>query len=697
MTARRGWLSKLRSRSADGWAPSLALIAMALLGQIAALSLIDSPPFAVYQHYWPWSRLLTSRPPGLFVLAIQAFVCLGLAYRARRGLIEGVRLVAPAWTLLLTVGLLGFSSAIPTESVERFVGEALVSCAVMAVAGLNYVLAIRALPLEPLRRMHAALSRKLSISAEVEVRPWDRRLPILAAAWVLIVSTSIAVFVFERVPHIDDSIAYLFQARYMSTGALWLPRPPDPESFGVAHLIVDGAKWYSKFFPGWPAVLALGVALGVPWLVNPVIAAASVLLTHRLVRRIYDLRTAHAVTLLISVSPWLLFLSASMMSHATALFSMLLALLAIDCQRGRSISFWAPVAGASLGMLFLTRPFDAALAGPVAGLWALGVGAKRLSLGALALTGGSAALVAALLFLYNAGLTGNPFMAPQQLWADHLFGSGVDTLGFGPKVGTIGWLENMDPLPGHGLADVVLNDNKNFSLVNFELFGWAFGSLTLACLALRPRGIRGHDGLVVGLVAFIVVGHSFYWGHGGPDFGARYWYLMLVPMAVLTVRGLETVIHGLASRGSTDLLAARAGIFVALACASAMLTVVPWRAAVKYDRYRGIARDFQNIVELHGIENSLIFVRSPRRSDYQAAFTFNPPTLDYGGNVFARDAGARNANAVLAHFPGRPVWVVGRESETDSTIDVIAGPLPPGTRPLDPAVTSARTFQAVIR
>ena len=115
-----------------------------------------------------------------------------------------------------------------------------------------------------------------------------------------------------------------------------------------------------------------------------------------------------------------------MMSHATALFSMLLALLAIDCQRGRSISLWAPVAGASLGMLFLTRPFDAALVGPVAGLWALGVGAKRLTLGALTLTGGSAALVAGLLFLYNAGLTGNPFMAPQQLWADHLFGPGVD-------------------------------------------------------------------------------------------------------------------------------------------------------------------------------------------------------------------------------------------------------------------------------
>ena len=33
----------------------------------------------------------------------------------------------------------------------------------------------------------------------------------------------------------------------------------------------------------------------------------------------------------------------------------------------------------------------------------------------------------------------------------------------------------------------------------------------------------------------------FYWYSGGPDFGARYWYLILVPLVVLSVRGLQAL------------------------------------------------------------------------------------------------------------------------------------------------------------
>lgn len=680
------------------WAPSLALIAMALLGHIAMLSLIDSPPFAVYQHYWPWSQFLSRRPIGLFVLVFQASVCLGLTYRARRDLVEASRRIAPAWTLLLAVGVLGFSSAIPTESVSRSVGEAVMSCVVMGIAGLNYILAIRALPLEGLRRIRAALSRKLTISADRGVRPWDRRLPIVAAVWVLIVSSVVAVWVFERVPHIDDSVAYLFQAKYMSTGTLWLQRPPDPESFGVAHLIVDGDKWYSKFFPGWPAVLALGVILGVPWLVNPLLASASVLLTHAVVRRIYDLRTAHAVTLLISVSPWLLFLSGSMMAHAASLFWLMLALLAIDCQRGRSISVWAPVAGASLGMLFLTRPFEATLVGPVVGLWGLGLGARRLSIGALATVGGTAAMVASLYFLYNAVMTGSPGLAPHQVWGNLFLGPGIDVFGFGPNVGNVPMWRNQDPLPGHGLADVVLNTNKNLALTNFELFGWAFGSLALACVALQPRGLQRRDGLIVGLILSVIIGHAFYWAHGGPDFGARYWYLLIVPLTILTVRGADMALFGLsASRGDSQAIAARVAAFVALASLGALLAVVPWRATVKYHRYRGIGRDFATLAEVRGITDAIVIVRSPERSDYQAAFTFNPPTLDGKGNVFVRDTGGKHLADVLKYFAGRAVWLVGRDPDTDRRLRVLAGPLPPGTLPPGPALTSEQTLQVIVR
>jgi hypothetical protein len=679
------------------WSASVVLFAMAIAGHIAALSLIDVRPFAVYQHYGPWSRLLTrSNAAAVFVLAVQAAVCAWLAGRQWRTLVSAARQIAPAWCLAGGAALLTFSSAIPTESVERFIGEVLLSCGVMVVAGLNVVFAVSALPAEPLRRVGSFLCDRLTLATEEGRRPWDRRLPFIAASWVFVVSSGLAFVVFERVPHIDDSICYLFQAKYMSLGKLWLPRPPEPESFGVAHLIVDGAKWYGKFFPGWPAVLAVGVAARVPWLVNPLLAAASILLVHHLIRRIYGVGTAHGVTLLLSASPWLLFLSASLMAHAASLFWMLLALVAVDRQRERRTGAWPLVAGVSLGMLFLTRPFDAALVGPVVALWAVGLGARRVSMPSLLATGTAAALVAGLYFLYNAALTGNPFAAPHQLWAERLFGPGVEVLGFGPNVGIPLW-RNADPLPGHGIADVLLNANKNFSLLNFELFGWAAGSLVLACIAMQPSAVGWRDSVMIGILVSVIGGHAFYWAPGGPDFGARYWYLTIVPLAVLTIRGADMVVRGLCARGrDPSATAGRVVAFIAFASVAGLSIVVPWRSMTKYHRYRDIGRDFQVITQRRGINDALIFVHSPTRSDYQAAFNFNPLTLTEPGNIFVRDLGAEPAAAILKQFPSRPVWIIGRESEADM-IDVISGPFPPGTNPPRLPIASEASLQAIIR
>ena len=350
----------------------------------------------------------------------------------------------------------------------------------------------------------------------------------------------------------------------------------------------------------------------------------------------------------------------------------------------------------SLGLLFLTRPFDAALVGPAAGLWALGLGGKRLSVGALATTAVSAASVAGLYFVFNAVLTGSPSIAPHHLWADKLFGPGVDAFGFGPNIGIPMW-RNMDPLPGHGLPDVVLNANKNFTLMNFELFGWTAGSLLFACLAMQPGGLQRRDTLMIGIILCIVGGHSFYWAPGGPDFGARYWYLTIVPLAVLTVRGAEVIGARLSRASDAVVVGGRVAGWVAMASIAALVTVVPWRGVTKYYRYRDIGRDFEQVVEARRITGALIFVRSPHRADYEAAFTFNPPMLSGPGNIFAWELGPGHEAAVLRQFPARPVWIIGRKFEADRTIDVVAGPFPAGTKSAGPGWAYDQSLQAIIR
>ena len=46
---------------------------------------------------------------------------------------------------------------------------------------------------------------------------------------------------------------------------------------------------------------------------------------------------------------------------------------------------------------------------------------------------------------------------------------------------------------------------------------------------------------MLAVIAVIVGLHCFYWFSGGPDFGARYWYLVLIPCIVLAVRGLDVL------------------------------------------------------------------------------------------------------------------------------------------------------------
>ena len=57
-----------------------------------------------------------------------------------------------------------------------------------------------------------------------QARPW---LPWLLAAWTLGMAIVLGSVVFERMPHVPDEVAYLFQAKSFASGRLFLPPPPD--------------------------------------------------------------------------------------------------------------------------------------------------------------------------------------------------------------------------------------------------------------------------------------------------------------------------------------------------------------------------------------------------------------------------------------------------------------------------------------
>src|ERR1700731_4468099 len=88
----------------------------------------------------------------------------------------------------------------------------------------------------------------------------------------------------QRFPISGDDYSYLYQAKLFASGKLWAqdrlydPSLPFYDCIETYCLRDDQGHRFSKYPPGWPALLAIGVKLRVPWLIDPLLGALLVFL-----------------------------------------------------------------------------------------------------------------------------------------------------------------------------------------------------------------------------------------------------------------------------------------------------------------------------------------------------------------------------------------------------------------------------------
>ncbi len=277
------------------------------------------------------------------------------------------------------------------------------------------------------------------------------RLILIICLLAFLSTTAVAASAFERLPHLEDEVAYLFQARTLALGRLTVPSPSQPHSFWTPFVLDYGGQRFGKYPPGWPAVLALGVGVGAPWLVNPALTALGLYLVYRLGRALYDTRVGLLAAALGLTSPLLLVLGGSFLSHMATLCALLLFSLGF-LQVARGGRRWiAAAAGLAWGLAFLTRPLTALVYAVPFVAYVIWQAARRGRFRGreylpLALAGGA---VAALLPLYQWAVTGDPWLNPYLLWWPY------DRPGFGLGYG---------PMPGgHSLHYAWINLRQDTS------------------------------------------------------------------------------------------------------------------------------------------------------------------------------------------------------------------------------------------
>lgn len=641
-----------------------AWLALLAIGQAAAVSMIDAGQSMHYQHYPPLPELIRIAPWALGIVLAQTLIVLVAAARWWRAWRTQRPPAGPA--MRVAAALLFATSTAATVSADplRYADELAFAAFLQILAVVTLVFAAASVPADALGRFSGWLDRILGSTHE----PSPDGLRLDRFAWVAatvaaMLAIALNVLSYERHPHVPDEVVYQHHARYFAEGMLTMPAAPVPAAFDVDLMEYEPTRWYSPVPPGWPAVLALGALIGAPWIINPLLTGANVLLVYMFLGQLYPKRMTRGATALLAVSPWFLFLGMSLMTHQFTLTCALVAAVGVTRARRSGGLGWGLLAGIGVGATSLIRPLDGVIVGSLIAAWSVGLGGTRLRFASLAGLAVGTAVVGAMVLPYNLAITGDPLRFPINAYVDGHYAPNSNAFGFGPDRG-MGWA--IDPNPGHGPVDGIINANLNVFGINTDLFGWATGSLIFIAWLFCSGAARRRDGLMVAPILAFAGTYFLYYFSGGPDFGARYWFPAVVPLAVLTARGVEVLDRTTNGRAWPAAVALSA---------LAVILYVPWRGVDKYHDYRGMRADIRALAATHEFGDSLVLVRGRRFPDYASAFVQNPIDLTGRGAIYAWDRDADVRAALLRAYGDRPVWVVEGPSITGNGYRVAQGPV----------------------
>ncbi|HEY9151889.1 MAG TPA: STT3 domain-containing protein [Anaerolineales bacterium] len=442
--------------------------------------------------------------------------------------------------------------------------------------------------------------------------------------------------VFNRMPHIEDEMAYVWQAQVLAQGKLTLPSPPDPKLMLVPFVVDYHGQRFGKYPLGWPMLLTFSLLLRARDWVNPILAGLSLWLTYQLGKKLFDERIALLAAFLTLSSPFFLLNSGSLLSHSWALFLSLAFVLAwldtfhhkdtestkdnlvltkklsgIHAFVVRKPPVWltVSVAGLSLGVLAMTRPLTAVGVGLpffIHGIILLARGDRSARIRILTI-GFVTVIVTALIPLWQFAVTGNPLLNPYTFWWPY------DKVGFGPGVGS--------EAGGHNLYWAWFNLQSSMKAGWGDFFGWGHISWLFLPFGAWSLGRDGRRWLMALVFPSLLLVYMAYW-IGSNLFGPRYYYEGFYSVALVSAAGMfwlaEQVIRSAPMRRWMQV-------------ATVLLGVV----LVGYNLIVYLPKRFNEMTDLYGISRSMLipFETATAKSLTPALVVvhFRNSWTDYGG------------------------------------------------------------------
>ncbi len=486
------------------------------------------------------------------------------------------------------------------------------------------------------------------------------RVSLILSIIAVLLSYFVAVRVFEAIPHIEDEIAFAWQARLIADGKLKIDSPAHAKSFLIPFVVDHDGKRFAKYPLGWPTLMGVGVALGMRTIVNPLLAGLAVWLTYRLGKKVFGEIVGTLAALLTVTSPFFMMNSGSLLSHPFGLvLSTAFALSWLDAwsrpeNPASARDKIALVAAAGMmGVLILTRPLTAvAVSIPfiIHGFYLFLRGNTAYRKRLLAFLGTILAFMG-LHFLWQYAVTGDPTVNPYTLWWEY------DRIGFGPAVGRAEG--------GHSLSQAWTNTKFSIWVGRHDLFGWLgyswiflpFGLIAI----LRCRNWRGL--MIACVLPSLVLMYMAYW-IGSWLYGPRYFYEGLFSLTLVSAAGIAwlagwPVLPGLPWKTYTGWQRARPLLvtgLVAVLISTNLIFYTPRRLAGLQGLYtisRSRLTPFST-AEAQGLTPALVIVHPERWMSYGALLELQSPYLDTPF-IFAMSRGTASDQALIADYSDRTV------------------------------------------
>ena len=441
----------------------------------------------------------------------------------------------------------------------------------------------------------------------------------------------IAQVVLHDFPFSEDEFSTLYQARLFAGGRL--AADVTDEAFALNQMVLDG-KLYSKYEPGWPLLLAAGVIAGLPWLVNPLIGAATLWAIYALGRRLFGEHVALGAAAVCALSPFFLLNSASYYSHPASLLTPVAFVLFYirAAEGGRRVD--ALAAGAAIGLGLLVRPFDAffiALPFALHAFW-LAARDRGKRLPQVLLMAATVALFAAALLAYQRLQTGHPLVSPRTLYRDPA------SIGRDLPAST-------RPDVSFDLREIIRLNVLGFTplwlvRLTFWLVPLSAFFVLIALVARKARWER----LLWCSAACLAAGYMLHTASGGDGYGPRYYYAALGFIALFAARGVQ------AAWNWRPRLHPLVAALVVAGVALDLFLVVPARLSVAHDVIEARSSVYR-AVEAAGLHNAVVFIDADK-PEHNGWFTRNDPAMS-GDVIYARYLGEQATGRVMRGLPGR--------------------------------------------